>query len=291
MIPNQMEIQQIQNYRQLLVEEEKAAATIEKYVRDVSHFFAWLPDSKEVDKNTLLAYKEHLIGQYKTASANSMLSALNDFFSFLGWDGCRLKLLRRQRKIFGDSRRELTKNDYIKLVKTAQETKQVQLALVLETICSTGIRVSELQYITCQALRQGAARVRCKGKERIVFLPESLRKKLEVYIKIKGIRQGSIFVTKNGRPLNRSNIWARMKRLCQAAHVRPEKVFPHNLRHLFACTYYGRVKDIVRLADILGHSSIETTRIYTVSCGADCKKQLSGLGLVLQAGESYYRRT
>ncbi len=272
---------QLTLYFEHLRREEKSAATVEKYHRDIRSFYHFLPDDKQIDKERVIAYKQELALRYKTSSVNSMLVALNGLFSFLGWNECRVRLFKMQRQIFCDSERELTKEEYFRLLESAKQRRNQRLQLLMQTICATGIRVSELPFITKQALEAGYALVRCKGKERKVLIPRPLQKKLLQYSLQQKIHAGSIFITKSGRPLNRSNIWAEMKRLCAMAQVEARKVFPHNLRHLFAITYYRLQHDIVRLADILGHSNIETTRIYTVTSGQEHGKQLDRLGLVI----------
>ena len=246
-----------------LIAEEKSLATIEKYLRDIRTFCSFLHD-RPICKEETITYKEYLTAQYAPASANSMLVALNCFLRFIRREDCCVRLLKVQRQIFCNEDRELTKQEYQRLVKTAANTR---LALVIQTICGTGIRVSELQHITVEAVRNGKAVVNCKNKMRVIFIPTPIQKLLKEYIKKSGVQAGSVFVSKSGKPLNRSNIWRDMKSLCGRAGVSAKKVFPHNLRHLFARTFYAVDKDIVRLADLLGHSSINTTRIYTMECG------------------------
>ena len=253
----------ILRFEQHLKQEEKSEATIEKYLRDIRCFYVFL-DNREISKNETVAYKERLTAEYAPASVNSMLVALNCFLRFIGRLDCSVKLLKIQRQIFAREDKELTKEEYRRLVRAADGT---QLSYVIQTICGTGIRVSELQYITVEAVREGKAVVNCKNKTRVIFMPAPLQKLLREYIKKSGIQAGSVFVSKNGKPLDRSSIWRRMKGLCEKAGVSACKVFPHNLRHLFARIFYGIKKDIVRLADILGHSSINTTRIYTLETG------------------------
>lgn len=253
----------IRRFEQHLIAEEKSAATIEKYRRDVRGFFMFLGD-RRISKEETVAYKEYLAGRYAPASVNSMLIALNCFLRFIGMPDCCVKPLKIQRQIFCSEDKELTRQELHRLVKAAGDTR---LSLVIQTICGTGIRVSELQYITAEAVREGKAVVNCKNKTRVIFIPASLQKQLKAYMKKSGVTAGAVFVTRNGKPLNRRNIWRDMKALCRRAGVAPNKVFPHNLRHLFARTFYSVEKDIVRLADLLGHSSINTTRIYTLETG------------------------
>ena len=256
-------MKEIQRFGQYLLTEEKSAATVEKYLRDVRSFAEFLAD-REVSKEETIAYKEYLTQQYAPASVNSMLVALNGFLRFLGKPDCSVRLLKIQRQIFCREEKELTEPEYQRLVKAAGDT---QLTFILQTICGTGIRISELQSITVEAVRVGKAVVNCKNKTRVIFIPAPLQKILKQYIRKTGLKAGSVFISQNGKPLDRSSVWRQMKRLCKKANVPPEKVYPHNLRHLFARIFYRIKKDIVRLADILGHSSINTTRIYTLETG------------------------
>ncbi|MBE6601441.1 MAG: integrase [Ruminococcaceae bacterium] len=262
-----------------LMEEEKSAATIQKYIRDVRSFWQWLKKNG-FEKSDVLEYKKFLCKKYAPASVNSALSSINCFFSFQGWFELRVKSLKIQKTIFRDSGKSLTKAEYGRLLSAAMQLNDRRTYFLMQTICSTGIRVSELRYITTQAVSDGVAEIRCKGKRRCVFLPNQLCKLLKQYIKENRIKDGAVFVTKHGNPLDRSNVWDSMKKLCKAAHVSEEKVFPHNLRHLFACTYYSQRKDIVRLADLLGHSNVNTTRIYTMETGEVHRKQIQELGLL-----------
>ena len=268
----------VECFKAHLENEEKAAATIEKYIGDVLAFKKWCNDRK-ITKQLVLEYKAFLKNSFAPASVNSMLSSVNSFFIFLGEFDLRVKLLKIQKRIF--SGKELTKPEYERLLTAAKRKENSRLYYLMQTICSTGIRVSELKYITVEALEERQATINCKGKLRIVMLPDALCKMLGKYIKERNIKSGAIFVTRNGRPLDRSNICHDMKKLCESAHVSREKVFPHNLRHLFARTYYSMQKDIVRLADILGHSSVNTTRIYTAESGDVHRKQIQRLGLLL----------
>ncbi len=270
----------LENYKLHLINEEKATATVEKYVRDVSEFAEWL-GVKELEKSTVLAYKAKLTQEYAPASVNAALSSLNSFFSYMEWYDLRVKNLKIQKQIFVSTDKELTKAEYERLLSAAKDKKNERLYLLMQTICSTGIRVSEVRFITVEAVKRGIAEINCKGKRRQVFLPKQLCQILKQYIKKQKIKSDAVFVTKNGNPLDRSNIWSDMKKLCKAANVSEKKVFPHNLRHLFARTYYSLQKDIVRLADILGHSSVNTTRIYTMESGEIHRKQIQRLGLLL----------
>lgn len=254
------------SFEQYLIQDEKSEATVEKYLRDVRLFLSFLSDSpmQELNKEQTIAYKEYLSEQYAPTSVNSMLTALNVFLCFIGKNNLCVKLLKIQKQIFCRKEKELTKLEYLRLVQAAQNTR---LSYIIQTICGTGIRVSELQYITVEAVNTGKATVNCKNKTRVIFIPSSVQKILREYIKKANIKTGSVFVTKSGKPLNRSNIWRDMQTLCHRANVSAKKVFPHNLRHLFARLFYSIDKDIVRLADLLGHSSINTTRIYTAESG------------------------
>lgn len=269
----------IEKFKNHLVNEEKSEATLEKYIRDISAFLAWLC-GQAVNKTVVLAYKNFLTENYKPASVNSMLSSINAFFTYNEWCDCRVKSLKIQKQVFVSKDKELTKEEYNKLLDAARSKKNERLYLLMQTICSTGIRVSELKFITVAAVSSGVAEIRCKGKFRQVFLPKKLCKILTDYIRERKIKSGAVFISKNGKPLDRLNIWADMKKLCEVAGVSKDKVFPHNLRHLFARTYYSLQKDIVRLADILGHSSVNTTRIYTMEIGDVHRKQIERLGLL-----------
>ena len=272
-------IKLILQYKNYLVDEEKSEVTVEKYVRDVKAFYEWLGD-RELTKSVVLEYKVKLVDEYSPATVNSVLAALNSFFAYNEWYGLKVKSLKLQRQLFCKSEKELTKQEYERLLKAAREKQNERLNLIMQTICSTGIRVSELPYVTVSAVNQGQAQVKLKGKIRIVFFTKELCKLLKKYIREQGIEEGCIFRTRTGRPIDRHTIWRSMKKLCESAGVAPEKVFPHNLRHLFARTFYGIQKDIVRLADILGHSSVNTTRVYTIETGDVHRQQMHLLGLV-----------
>ena len=263
-----------------LVSEEKSENTIEKYKRDARAFMSYLQGNL-VTKDQVLAYKTDLIQNYAPRSVNSMLISLNRLFSFLDWDDVRVKTLKLQRQTYCPEEKELTKNEYERLVLTARRNGNERLELILQTICGTGIRVGELQFITVEAARKGEAVVSLKGKTREVFIVKKLRKILMDYARRNGIEEGPVFVTRSGKPICRTNIWREMKALCAQAAVSPEKVFPHNLRHLFARIFYGINKDIAKLADILGHASIETTRIYIVSTGAEHRRFLERMRLII----------
>lgn len=270
----------VENYQAWLVEQEKSPNTVEKYLRDVKRFYQFLPENKIIDKQRALGWKESLCASYSTRSVNSMLIAVNDFLRYAGLGDFCVKPVKLQRSMFCPKEKELSKAEYKRLVEAAKNNGNQRLSLLIETICSVGIRVSEVRYITVEAAKAGRAEINCKGKRRVIFLPKGLRRPLLQYAKRRGISGGCIFCTKSGRPLDRSNIWHDMKKLCKAANVEACKVFPHNLRHLFARTFYALDKDIAKLADILGHSSIETTRIYTISSGAEHARKMERLGLL-----------
>ena len=253
----------LEAFEYYLITEEKSKATQEKYLRDVRAFLVWCGE-RELTKELVLQYKEHLVTSYAPASVNSMLASLNSFLSYIERAECRVKQLKIQRQIFAREDKKLTESEYRRLLKAAKDSR---ISLVIQTICGTGIRVSELAYITAEAVRLGKAVVNCKNKTRVIFIPVPIQKLLKEYMKKTGITAGQVFVTKSGKPLDRSNIWKEMKALCKKAGVSEKKVFPHNLRHLFARTFYRIEKDIVRLADLLGHSSLSTTRIYTMDSG------------------------
>lgn len=270
--------EQIRFYALHLQEDEKSDATVEKYIRDVTAFAQFLL-SRNLTKQEVMEYKKQITDSYAPASVNSMLVSINSFLDYIGCHDYRVKLLKIQRQMFVSEKKELSAQEYRRLLKAARGSR---LELVIQTICETGIRVSELEFITVEAVERGRAVVDCKNKTRVILIPTALRKVLLQYIKKSGITAGSVFVTKTGKPLNRSNIWRDMKALCKRADVDPEKVFPHNLRHLFARTFYSLERDIVRLADLLGHSSINTTRVYTIETGKEhfnCRATCSVTGL------------
>ena len=272
--------QLIEKFKAYLINEEKASATFEKYIRDVVAFMEWLSDAV-LDKGAVLQYKQHLIENYAPVSVNSIISSLNSFFAYNEWYDLKVKSVKIQKQIFASKDKELTKAEYERLLNAAKSKNNQRLYYLMQTICSCGLRVSELKFITTDAVRCEQATINCKGKMRIVILPKQLCRMLLGYIKENNIKSGSVFVSKNGRPLDRSNIWSDMKKLCESAGVSKDKVFPHNLRHLFARTYYSLQKDVFRLADILGHSSVNTTRIYTMESGDVHRRQIQKLGLLL----------
>lgn len=270
---------QIKEFETYLYREERSTNTIAKYVRDLRAFFAFL-DGEPVTKESLVKWKGNLTKEYAPASVNSMLAAANTFLDWLGFPGLKVKPLKIQREIFAKPEKELTRDEYRRLVEAADREHNRRLSLLLQTICATGIRVSELRFITLEAVRTGRAVVDCKGKSRTVFLPVELCRVLRRYCRELAIETGMVFCTKTGKPLDRSNIWKDMKNICESAGVEPGKVFPHNLRHLFARTFYGLEKDLSKLADLLGHTNVATTRIYTMESGREHTKQLDRMRLV-----------
>lgn len=271
---------QIREFETILRTEERTAATIEKYLRDIRGFAAWL-EGRYVSKETASEWKSCLISSgLAPSTVNAKLSALNKLLRFLGWEECRVKFLKVQRRVFRDESRELTRADYDRLLSAARENGDSWLELLMETICATGVRVSEVKYITVKSAMEGRTDISLKGKIRTILLPGKLCRKLLKYAEKKKIVSGEIFLTRDGKVLTRYQIWREMKKICTKARVQPTKVFPHNLRHLFASTFYRVTHDIVKLADVLGHSSINTTRIYLLTTGAEHSRQLERLGLV-----------
>lgn len=271
----------INDFQTYLKSEEKSSATVEKYIRDVKAFADYL-DGGELTKDVVIGYKQQLLDSgFAVRSINSMLASLNAIFNYLGRMDLRVKSLKMQQDVFCPEEKELTRAEYERLCHTAQKKHNERLCLILQTICSTGIRVSELSFITAEAVRKGKAIVRMKGKTRTVFIIKDLQKKLLRYMSSRSIETGSVFITQSGKPIDRSNIWREMKSLCKEANVDPQKVFPHNLRHLFARIFYGFEKDIVRLADVLGHSSVNTTRIYIISTGTEHRRCMEQMRLII----------
>lgn len=268
----------LQDFYKHLVREEKSKITIEKYMRDVKDFFIFVKD-RALTKEAVIEYKKYLTESYAVRSVNSKLASINSFLSFLHREDCRVKNLKLQRETYLPEEKELSKEEYLRLLQAANNNSR--LRLIIETICGTGIRVSELRYFTVEGVKSGTVTVNCKNKTRNIIIPSKLKKLLLKYAKLKNIREGIIFRTSKGKPLNRSNIWKEMKKLCKSANVNPQKVFPHNLRKLFARTFYGIEKDIAKLADILGHSSIDTTRIYIMTTGDEHRKKIDRLGLIV----------
>lgn len=273
-------IEKIEDFAAYLKDEERSAATIEKYMHDVRCFAAFA-DKAVLSKQTVLEYKRNLEDSYAVSSANSMIAALNAFFRFCGWHELCIRQFKVQRQAYCSEEKELSRSEYLRLLDAAAARHNQRLNLILQTICATGIRVSELLFITVAALHKGEAIVHCKGKTRRIFLIPQLRKKLLRYVKEQKIESGAVFVTKTGKPVSRSNIWKEMKALCEQARVAPSKVFPHNLRHLFARTFYRLEKDIAQLADILGHASINTTRIYIMTTGTEHMRKMEHMRLIV----------
>ena len=270
----------LDKFREHLIREEKSEVTRDKYLRDV-RAFAHYAAGRVIEKSLLLEYKSQLIPRYAVRSINSMLASLNSFFRFMGWTDCQVKNLRFQRQSYCAEETELSKAEYLRLLDMAAQNGNDQLRLVMQTLGGTGIRISELQYFTVESVRQGKITVRCKSKTRVILIPGKLKKLLLTYAKRRKIGRGRIFITKNGNPLDRSNVWAQMKKLCAKAGVDPRKVFPHNFRKLFARTFYRMERDIAKLADILGHGNIETTRIYIMTTGSEHLRKIERLGLVV----------
>lgn len=270
----------IAEFKEYLILEERSKITIEKYIRDVKAFAAYA-ETCAITKEIVIAYKNSLQENYAVRSVNSMLASINGLFSFLGWHDLRVKSLKLQQQVFCSEEKELTKAEYTRLCRAAERGHNERLNLILQTICGTGIRVGELQHITVEAAKRGEAVVNCKAKTRSVFIVKELKQKLLRYAAKHNIKSGMIFVTRTGKPISRTNIWREMKALCEEANVNPEKVFPHNLRHLFARVFYGIEKDIAKLADILGHSSINTTRIYIISTGTEHRRRMENMRLII----------
>ena len=279
MEPRKITEETLAAFARQLGEEERSPATLEKYLREVRQFAAFL-GGREVTRDLAAAWREELSARQSPATVNGKLTALDRLLAFLGWEDCRVKHLRVQRQLFRDSARELSREEYARLVETARRLGRGRLSLLMETICATGIRVSEVRYITAEAVREGRTEIALKGKIRTILLPGKLCRKLEKYARQKKITSGELFLTRSGRPMSRQQIWAEMKGVCRAAGVAPSKVFPHNLRHLFARCFYRVSRDVAKLADVLGHSSIETTRIYLISTGAEHARTLDQLRLI-----------
>ncbi|MEY8337594.1 tyrosine-type recombinase/integrase [Lachnospiraceae bacterium 62-35] len=264
-----------------LYENEKSPETIKKYTYCLLQLKKFLGE-KGICKKEAIAWKNELEKQFSPATVNGALAALNSLCRYKGWEDCKIKFVRIRRRIFCSEQKELSREDYRRLIITAEQTGNERLALLLQTVCSTGIRISELSYITIEAVEKGMTQIDCKGTVRTIFLTEKLCRLLSIYAEKKGILSGMIFITRTGKALDRSNIWREMKKVGEMAGIKKEKVFPHNLRHLFARSYYNQEKDILRLADILGHSSINTTRIYTMESGKSHIRQLEQLGLLIE---------
>lgn len=266
----------MERFVEFLKEEEKSEATIDKYAYELQMLFQFL-DKREIGKEPLIQYRSYLSSMYRPQTVNGKLSAVNAYLRFLGLNEYRVKFLKVQRRAYIDEKRELTEREYERLMETAGKQGKIQLYYLMMTICSTGMRVSELRYVTVDAVLHGKAEISMKGKYRIVIFPKELVRELKDYARKKGIRNGCIFCTRNGLPLDRSNICHAMKKLCLQAGVKQEKVFPHNFRHLFARCFYAVEKNMAHLADILGHSSIETTRIYVAASIKEHERVLNRL--------------
>ncbi|MEG1294248.1 MAG: tyrosine-type recombinase/integrase [Clostridium sp.] len=275
-----IQAEMIEEFQEYLRKEERAAATIMKYSHDLRMFITFL-SGRAVDKEQVIRYKEWLLRSYRVRSVNSMIAALNCFLEFAGWREYRVKLVKVQRKLCSEEAKELQKKEYVRLIQTAQSRGKERLAILMQTLCSLGLRVSELHFVTVEAVKTGSLQIFNKGKNRSMIVSGKLRQQLLLYIKKQELSKGEIFITRTGRPMDRSNIWREMKSLYIEAHVMAQKIFPHNLRHLFARTFYAMGKDVVKLADIMGHSNIETTRIYTMSSGREYRQQLEALELML----------
>lgn len=270
----------IESFISHLKEDEKQPATIEKYVRDIKHFKKFA-NNRRVDKKLVVDYKAYLGEKYAVTSANSMLAAVNVFFAYMGWEDCCVKRFKVQKQAYCSEEKELTKEEYLRLLKAAESKGDIRLKMIIQTICATGIRVSELEYITVEAIKQGEAQVVCKGKLRRIFIVSKLQEKLIEYANERDIVTGPVFITKNSTPVSRNNIWKQMKSLCEEANVSNKKIFPHNLRHLFARSFYDIEKDIVKLADVLGHANINTTRIYTITTGLEHRQKMESMRLII----------
>lgn len=275
-----MKNENLETFRQFLYEQEKEQNTVEKYLRDVKKFLSFA-GNRPVHRQMVLQYKEELQRNYKTSSVNSMLVALNCYLRHLGMEDCCVRTCRQQRRIFCDEERMISRKEYERLVHAARKEGKSRLYYILQTIASTGIRIGELKYVTVEALKERKVTIDFKGKERVILLPKSLAVLLKDYCRNRRIRSGSIFITKSGKPVDRRNIWAEMKNLCASARVKESKVFPHNLRHLFARCFYEKEKDLMRLADYLGHSSVETTRRYTMISSEEAFEKQLDLGLLV----------
>ncbi len=270
----------IVDFEEYLRREERSESTVEKYLHDLKMFYRWLGE-RVVSKEAVTEWKTQLCTRGRAVvTVNGALAALHSFFSFMGWEECRVKYLKRQQRLFRDASRELTVQEYKRLVEAAERSGNRRLALIFETICATGIRVSELKYITLEAVQRGQSEISMKGKVRTILLPNKLTRKLLKYAKKQKITSGELFRTKSGKSISRRQIWGEMKEICEMADVCASKVFPHNLRHLFARSFYKICRDIVKLANVLGHSSIETTRIYLVTTSQEHTRVLDRLGLV-----------
>ena len=273
----------LMRFQEYLMREERAPATCARYQHDVRLFLQYRKRENirsEVTKEQVIGFKEYLLAQYRARSVNSMLTAVNCFLEFMGWPECRVRLMKIQRQMFAEEERELKKEEYYRLVEAARKAGKRRLEMILQTLCGLGLRISELAFVTVEAVRRGRLYITNKGKNRMLYLPKLLQKELQTYVQEQRRENGPVFTTRSGRPVDRSNVWREMKTLREEAAVPPEKIFPHNLRHLFARTFYEMGKDVMKLAALLGHSSIETTRIYTATSGRECRQQMEEMGLV-----------
>ncbi len=276
-----LENEKLEIFKQHLKSEEKSKNTIEKYLRDICEFLIFIKN-ETINKETAILYKQFLIKKgYAPRSINSMIAAINCYLKFINRNDCKLKSLKIQKQAFCSENKELTKAEYLRLAKAADTDGNKRINLIIQTLCGTGIRVSELEFITAEAVKKGEATVSLKGKFRTVFIVKNLQKKLLNYIREQKITEGSVFITRTGKPISRTTVWREMKKLCESANVNPNKVFPHNLRHLFARTFYSLEKDIAKLADILGHSSINTTRIYIITTGDEHRRRMENMRLII----------
>ena len=265
-------------YSDALAKNERSSATIEKYTRNGKRFFDWIGE-RELSKELVIQWKATLTGA--PSSINGEISAVNSLLVYLGHADWKVRQVKTQRRTYRAKEKNLTKTEFERLVRTAEAQGNYRLARAIETIAATGIRVSELRFITAESLAEREVTIQNKGKLRTILLTAELVKKLKVYCRQAGIRRGEVFVTRSGRSLARTQIWAEMKKLCEAAGVEPGKVFPHNFRHLFAVVHYRLHKDIAKLADLLGHSSVNTTRIYLIDTGEEHRRQLEAMHMVI----------
>jgi site-specific recombinase XerD len=271
---------QIADFGAYLTDEERCVNTIKKYLHDVRYFCDFCGE-REVERSLVISYKEEIASSYTSSGANSMIAALNSFFKFLGWSDLCIRQLKVQKKVYAPEEKELTRGEYERLIRCAEKKGNERISLIIQTICSSGMRVSELSFVTVEAVKRGEVTVSCKGKRRTVFIVRELRKRLLSYAQRHGILSGAIFISRGGAAIHRSTVWREMKALCKDASVSPSKVFPHNLRHLFARIFYSIDKDIAKLADILGHSSINTTRIYIMTTSAEHQRRMECMRLIV----------
>lgn len=279
----------IEEYGRFLLQNEKSAATTKRYRQYLKQFIRFAGE-QPVDKDLVLRWKESLRQQLAPSTVNGALAAVNGFFRHQGWEDCMVKLLKIRRRVYLPQDRELERGEYVRLVQAAAQNGNGRLAALIQTLCSTGMRVSELRFVTVEALESGVVEVECKGKIRTIFLTRELCRMLKQYVKNRNISHGMIFVTRTGKAMDRSNIWREMKRAGRQAGLAGGKIFPHNLRHLFARTYYSQQKDLLRLSDILGHSNINTTRIYTMESGVNHRMQLEQMRLLVEPEVKKYNR-